>query len=97
MEERKKMKEKILDLLADARLEQLDEEINSDEEYQSVRKEQMRLQEQFETLELTEEQRSIVHDLLTKANQCGAIYGKSVYKQGIMDGLKFMKELKKKK
>ena len=91
------MKGKILDLLADARLEQLDEEINSDEEYQSVRKEQLELQEQLETLELSDEQRSIVHDLLTKTNQCSAIYGKNAYKQGIMDGAKFMKELKKKK
>ena len=91
------MKAKILDLLADARLEQLDEEINSVEEYQSVRKEQLQLQEQLETMGLSDEQRSIVHDLLTKTNQCSAIYGKNAYKQGIMDGAKFMKELKKKK
>ena len=54
--EEEKMKEKVLDVLADARLELLDEVINMDAEYSSVRKEQLQLQEQLETVGLSDEQ-----------------------------------------
>lgn len=88
------MEEGILDMLVDQRLEILDEVINADEEYRSVRKEQMLLQEKLKTMDLTDEQKAVVQDLLTKSNESSAVYGKIVYKQGFRDGAKFMCEVK---
>ena len=89
------MKEGILNMLVDQRLEILDEVINADEEYRSVRSEQMELQEQLNSIGQSEEQKEIIQELLTKLNLNNAIYGKIVYKQGFRDGAKFMCELKK--
>ena len=90
------MKEGILNTLVDQRLEILDEVINADEEYRSVRREQMQLQEQLETIGLSEEQKAVVQELLTKSNESSAVYGKIAYRQGFRDGAEFMCELKKK-
>ena len=89
------MEEGILNMVVDQRLEILDEVINMDEEYRSVRKEQMLLQEKLETIGLSEDQKAVVQELLTKSNLSNAIYGKIVYKQGFRDGAEFMCELKK--
>lgn len=88
------MEEGILNMLADQRLEILDELINANEEYRSVRKEQMQLQKKLETMDLTDEQKEVVQELLAKSNQNSAIYGKLAYKYGLKDGVKFMCELK---
>lgn len=89
------MEEGILNMLADQRLEILDEVINADEEYRSARKEQMQLQEQLEVIGLSDEQKEVVQKLLAKSNESSAVYGKIVYKQGFRDGAEFMCELKK--
>ena len=90
------MKEEILGMLTDQRLELLDEVINADEEYRSVRKEQMQIQKQLEAMGLSVEQKEKVQELLTKTNQSSAIYGKIAFKQGFRDGAEFMCELKAK-
>ena len=88
------MEEGILNMVANMRLDILDEVINTDEEYRSVRKKQMMLQEKLDAIGLSEEQKAVIQELLTKSNESSAIYGKIVYKQGFRDGAKFMCELK---
>ena len=82
-----------LDMLADQRLDLLDEAINRDREYRSARKEQ--IQKQLEAVGLSGEQKELVQDLMAKTNQNSTIYGKLAYKYGFKDGVEFMCELKK--
>lgn len=88
------MEEGILNMLADQRLEILDEAINADEECKSVRMEVLELQKKLETMDLTDEQNEIVQKLLSKTNASGALYGQIAYKYGFRDGVKLMCEIK---
>ena len=85
----------LLDMLADQRLELLDEAINRNKEYDSARKEQLKIQKELEAVGLSCEQKELVQDLMAKTNQNSTIYGKLAYKYGFKDGVEFMCELKK--
>lgn len=87
------MKEEIFDMLVSERLDVLEDVVNGDEEYRAVREVQIQTQKKLETLGLTEEQKEAVQDLLGRANQSGAVYGKIAFKQGFRDGVKFICEL----
>lgn len=87
------MEEKILDMLVCQRLDVIEYIVEEDEEYRTIRKGQIQLQEKLETMGLTKEQKEIVQELLDKTNQNSAVYGKLVYRQGFIDGAKLMCEL----
>ncbi len=88
------MKQEILDILVDERLEALEDIASHDEEYQVVRKEQMEAFKKLEQMGMSSEQREVIDDILSKVNRSGAVYGKIAYKQGLKDGAKLMAELK---
>lgn len=88
------MKEEILDILVSEQMETLEDIASGDEEYQTVRKEQMEAFKKLEQMGLTDDQRAVLDDVISKANRSGAVYGKIAFKQGLKDGAKLMSELK---
>lgn len=88
------MEKEILNTLVDERMDALEDIAGEDEEYQSVRKEQLEAFENLEQMGLTEDQRAAVDDIISKVNKSGAVYGKIAFKQGLKDGAKLMSELK---
>lgn len=88
------MKQEILDILMSERMEALEDIASGDEEYQAVRKEQLEAFEKLEQMGLTDDQRAVLDDVISKVNRSGAVYGKIVFKQGLKDGAKLMSELK---
>ncbi len=88
------MKQEILDILVDERMEALEDIAGNDKEYQAVRKEQLEALKNLEEMGLSSEQREVIDDILSKVNRSGAVYGKIAFKQGLKDGAKFMAELK---
>ena len=88
------MKGRLLDIFFSDRMETLEDIVNGDEGYRTVRKGQLQAQEKLETMGLTNEQKLVIQELLSSANQSAAIYGKIAYEQGFKDGAKLMSELK---
>ncbi len=88
------MKQEMLDVLVNERMEALEDIVNADEEYRTVRKEQMEASENLERMGLSRDQREMIDDLISRVNQSGAAYGKLAFKQGFKDGARFMSELK---
>lgn len=88
------MKEEILDILVSEQMEALEDIASGDEEYQTVRKEQMEAFKKLEQMGLTDDQRAVMDDIISIVNRNGAIYGKIAFKQGLKDGAKLMSELK---
>lgn len=88
------MKEEILNILVCERMEAIENIASEDEEYQTVRKEQMEAFGKLEQMGLTDDQRAVIDDIVSKANASGAVYGKIAFKQGLKDGAKLMSELK---
>lgn len=88
------MKQEILDILMSERMEALEDIASGDEEYQAVRKEQMEAFKKLEQMGLTDDQREVIDDIISKINRNGATYGKIAFKQGLKDGAKLMSELK---
>lgn len=88
------MKREILDSLMSERMEVLEDIANGDEEYQAVRKELLEAFKKLDQMGLTDDQRAVVDDVVSKVNRSGAVYGKIAFKQGLKDGAKLMSELK---
>lgn len=88
------MKQEILDILVCERMEALEDIASEDEEYQAVRKEQKEAFKKLEQMGLTDDQREVIDDIISKVNRSGAVYGKIAFKQGLKDGAKLMSELK---
>ena len=88
------MKQEILDILICERMEALEDIASGDEEYQTVRKEQMEAFGKLEQMGLTDDQRAVIDDIISVVNRSGASYGKIAFKQGLKDGAKLMSELK---
>lgn len=88
------MKQEILDILVSERMEALEDIASGDEEYQTVRQEQMEAFKKLEQMGLTDDQKAVLDDVISKANRSGAVYGKIAFKQGLKDGAKLMSELK---
>lgn len=88
------MKREILDSLMSERMEALEDIANGDEEYQAVRKELLEAFKNLDQIGLTDDQRAVIDDVVSKVNRSGAIYGKIAFKQGLKDGAKLMSELK---
>lgn len=88
------MKREILDSLMSERMEVLEDIANGDEEYQAVRKELLEAFKHLDQMGLSDDQRAVVDDVVSKVNRSGAVYGKIAFKQGLKDGAKLMSELK---
>lgn len=88
------MKQEILDILMNERMEALENIANGDEEYQTVRKEQMEAFKKLEQVGLTDDQKAVIDDIISIVNRSGAVYGKIAFKQGLKDGARLMSELK---
>lgn len=88
------MKQEILDILMSERMEALEDIAGGDEEYQAVRKEQMEAFKKLEQMGMTDDQRAVIDDIISKVNRSGATYGKIAFKQGLKDGARLMSELK---
>lgn len=88
------MKQEILDMLVDKRMEEFENIVKSDEEYRAARKAQMEAVENLNLMGLSRDQREAIDDIISKVNQSGAIYGKAAFRQGFKDGAKLMGELK---
>lgn len=88
------MKREILDSLMSERMEVLEDIANGDEEYQAVRKELLEAFKNLDQMGLSDDQRAVVDDVVSKVNRSGAVYGKIAFKQGVKDGAKLMSELK---
>lgn len=88
------MKQEMIDILVNERMEALEDIASGDEEYQAVRKEQLEAFKNLEQMGLTEDQRTVIDDIISKVNKSGAVYGKIAFKQGLKDGAKLMSELK---
>lgn len=88
------MKREILDSLMSERMEVLEDIANGDEEYQAVRKGLLEAFKNLDQMGLSDDQRAVVDDVVSKVNRSGAVYGKIAFKQGVKDGAKLMSELK---
>lgn len=88
------MKREILDSLMSERMEVLEDIANGDEEYQAVRKGLLEAFKKLDQMGLSDDQRAVVDDVVSKVNRSGAVYGKIAFKQGVKDGAKLMSELK---
>lgn len=88
------MKREILDSLMSERMEVLEDIANGDEEYQAVRKGLLEAFKKLDQMGLSDDQRAVVDDVVSKVNRSGAVYGKIAFKQGLKDGAKLMSELK---
>lgn len=88
------MKQEIIDILVSERMETIEDIASGDEEYQAVRKELLEAFKNLDQIGLTDNQRAVIDDAISKVNRSGAIYGKIAFKQGLKDGAKLMSELK---
>lgn len=88
------MRQEMLDIIVSERLDALEDIVNGNEEYQMVRKEQMEAFENLERMGLSEGQREMLDNIISRVNQSGAVYGRLAFEQGFKDGARFMNELK---
>ena len=67
----------------------MDEGVNDmlmgNEEYGKIREKEELLAKEFDSFELTEEQRLTVDRIISSCNESGALYGKMTYQQGLRD------------
>lgn len=88
------MQQEIIDILVSERMEALEAIASGDEEYRSVRQEQMETSKNLERMGLSEDQRAVIDDIISKINKSGAVYGKIAFKQGLQDGARLVSELR---
>ena len=88
------MKGRLIDVFLQERMDEFENVILSNEEYRKIREEELQIQEKLDTMGLTAEQKAVVEELLAKANQSGAVYGKMAYEHGFRDGATLMCEIR---
>lgn len=86
----------LLDILAAERIHGVLEEVLRESNlYIAAQNEHDKACEELEKANLGEDQKKIVNDILSTANQCGAAYGAVAYRQGLDDGVELISEILK--
>lgn len=70
----------------------LTELLDADTEYQNKLEEERKAYEAFENLELTEEQLTVMHNLIAKKDEREYEYRSNVYMAGLLDAYEILKE-----
>lgn len=90
----KKHKDNLLNILVKARtVKVLDKAVHKSRAYQQSLKQQDKAFDTLDKAKLNKEQSSIVDNVISASNACGAAYGAVAYKLGLQDGIKLMSEL----
>lgn len=90
----KVMEDSILEMLTEyATNERLDDIVLEDGRYADVQVEIDRLAEELDGLDLTQEQKRVVDDLIAANIACGFCYTKMAYQQGFKDCVTFSHEI----
>lgn len=92
---KKKDKDNLLDILVKTRtIKALDEAVNKSSAYQETLKWQDKAFDTLDKAGLSNQQKSIVDNALSAANDCGAAYGAVAYRLGLQDGIRLAYEVK---
>lgn len=71
----------------------LDEVIAKDKDYQEALAQQQEAFDGLEKLEMTREQKNLIHQAITANNHVGAVYGAVAYRFGMEDGIRLRMEM----
>lgn len=84
----------LLEIIAAHRtMEDLDEILQKDKDYQDALAEEKDASEQMDAAGLTNEQKKAVDRVITAYNHCVAAYGAAAYRFGMQDSVRLLKEL----
>lgn len=91
------MKDKeLLDILAAERIHGVLEEVLRESDlYITAQNEHDKACEELEKVNLNEDQKKIINNVISTANHCGSMYGEVAYRQGLDDGVEFISEILK--
>lgn len=90
----KKDKDNLLNILVKARtVKVLDRAAHKSKVYQESLKQRDKAFDSLDKAKLSKEQSSIVDNVISASNACGAAYGAAAYKLGLQDGIRLMSEL----
>ena len=90
----KKDKNNLLNILIKERtVKALDKAFHKSWTYQKAQKQQDKAFDILNKAKLSKEQSSIVDNVISASNACGAAYGAAAYKLGLQDGIRLMSEL----
>ena len=90
----KKDKNNLLNILIKERtVKALDKAVHKSRTYQKAQKQQDKAFDTLDKAKLSKEQSSIVDNVISASNACGAAYGATAYKLGLQDGIRLMSEL----
>lgn len=88
------MEKNILEMITEhATNERLDNAILNDEKYISIQAEMDKLTEELESINLTQEQKTTVNDLLAANIASGCYYTRAAYQQGFKDCVSLLREI----
>lgn len=86
----------LLDILTAERIHGvLEEVIQESDLYITAQNEHDKACEELEKVNLTEDQKKIINNVISTANYCGSMYGAVAYRQGLDDGIELIWEILK--
>ena len=85
----------LLDIFVKVRtVKALDRAVSRNSAYQDTLKRQDKAFDKLDNAGLNKEQRIIVDNAISAANDCGAAYGAAAYRLGLQDGIRLASEVK---
>lgn len=89
-------KKGLLEIIAQHRtVSDLDDILKGDQDYQAALEQQQEAFDRLDELALTKEQKSVIDQMITANNHCGAVYGAAAYRFGMEDGIRVRMEMEK--
>lgn len=89
-------KKELLGIIAQHRtVRDLDDILRNDQDYQAALAQQQEAFDRLDELAFTKEQKSVIDQVITANNHCGATYGAVAYCFGMEDGVRLCTEMKK--
>lgn len=86
----------LLDVLAAERMHSVLEEVLRESDlYITAQNEHDKACEELEKVNLNEDQKKIINNVISTANHCGSMYGEVAYRQGLDDGVELISEILK--
>lgn len=86
----------LLEIIAQHRtVSDLDDILKDDQDYQAALTQQQEAFDRLDELALTKEQKSVIDQVITANNHCGAVYGAVAYRLGIGDGIRLCMEVER--
>lgn len=89
-------KKGLLEIIAQHRtIRDLDDILKDDQDYQAALAQQQEAFDRLDELAFTKEQKSVIDQVITANNHCGAVYGAVAYRFGMEDGVRLCVEMEK--